>query len=167
MPHKILIPLDGSKLGEAALHHVEELISALSVEKKIEITLLQVLKPPTKYTGIGGGEGGIIEVPLSEQEIEPIKKKVLEYLDEAAENLRSKGVAVVCKVVVNPTGRSSAEDIIEVEDAINADLVAMSTHGRHGLSRWIFGSVTEKVLQAGKIPVLVVRAEQKTPDVSR
>jgi len=158
MPKKILIPLDGSKIGEAALHYVEELIFTLSAEQKIEVTLIQVLAPSTGRVVVGNG--GFL--PLTEKEIEPIKKEALDYLNQAGESLRSKGATVKCKVEVSETGVSSAEEIIKAEDDINADLVAMSTHGRRGLSRWVFGSVTEKVLRAGKVPILVVRAEKKT-----
>ena len=161
MPEKILIPLDGSKLGEAALDHVEKLISALSAEKKVEITLLQVLRVPTHWLQSGVDEGGL-QVPLNEEEMEPIKKKALDYLNEAGERLRGKGITVKCNVVVNKTGGSSAEEIIKAEDAIRADLVAMSTHGRRGVNKWVFGSVTEKVLRAGNVPVLIVRAREET-----
>jgi len=164
MPQKILIPLDGSKLGETALHHVEKLISALSAEQKVEVALLQVLKPPTRLIEKLSDVAGNVELPLTEEEMEPIKKQALDYLNKAAQHLRTKGVAVKCNVVVDRTGRSSAEEIIKAEDAISADLVAMSTHGRHGVSRWIFGSVTQKVLEAGKMPVLIVRAGEKTKD---
>ena len=51
-----------------------------------------------------------------------------------------------------------ADEIIKAEEDVNADLVAMSTHGRAGISRWGFGSVTDKVLRGGKVPVLMVRA---------
>jgi nucleotide-binding universal stress UspA family protein len=160
MPQKILIPLDGSKLGETALHHIEKLVSALSAEQKVEVTLLQVLKPPTRLMEKLSDVAGNVELPLTEEEMEPVKKQALHYLNRAGRHLRSKGVAVTCSVVVDRTGRSSAEEIIKAEAAINADLVAMSTHGRHGVSRWIFGSVTQKVLEAGKMPVLIVRAEE-------
>ena len=53
---------------------------------------------------------------------------------------------------------SAAEEIIKAADEINADLIAMSTHGRSGLSRWAFGSVTDRVMRGGNVPILVVRA---------
>ena len=55
---------------------------------------------------------------------------------------------------------SSAEEIIKAEADLDVDLIAMSTHGRRGISRWAFGSVTEKVLRGGSVPVLVVRAKK-------
>ena len=160
MPKKILIPLDGSKLGETALHYVEELIFTLSAEQKVEVTLIQVIAPSTRKAS--GGDGPSIPLPLTEEERESIKKKAFDYLNQTGESLRSKGATVKCKVIIDEIGVTSAEEIIKAEDDINADLVAMSTHGRRGLSKWVFGSVTEKVLRAGKVPILVVRAEKKT-----
>lgn len=153
MADKILIPLDGSKLGETALHHIEKLVSD---KKEVEITLLHVFIPPMPR--IESGFAITLDMPLTEEELEPIKKKAMEYLEMTAENLRRKGIDVTCRVVIGKGGLSSAEEIIRIESEINADLIAMSTHGRRGLSKWAFGSVTEKVLRAGKAPVLVVRA---------
>lgn len=158
MPEKILIPLDGSKLGEAALRYVEDLLYTLSAEKKVEVTIIQVLPPTTRFEVKGDG---LIEIELSAEEIEPIRKKALDYLNKAGENLRNKGAFVECVVIANPESVSAAEEIIRAEETFNIDLVAMSTHGRRGLSRWVFGSVTEKVLQAGNAPVLVVRAGER------
>lgn len=158
MPKKILIPLDGSKLGESALHYVEDLIFTLSAEQNIEVTLIQVISPLTRH--IHSSEGASVPMALKEEEMEPVKRETLDYLTQAGERLRSRGVTVKCKIIVGEIRASSAEEIIRAEDYINADLVAMSTHGRRGVSKWVFGSVTEKVLQAGKAPILVVRAKR-------
>ena len=83
----------------------------------------------------------------------------MKYLEEVGGNLRNKGATVTFKVSV---GQSPAEEIIKAEEEYNADLVAMSTHGRAGISRWAFGNVTDKVLRGGKVPVLMVRAPQDT-----
>jgi nucleotide-binding universal stress UspA family protein len=53
----------------------------------------------------------------------------------------------------------AAEEIIKVSHDINADLIAMSTHGRSGLSHWALGSITEKVLRESEIPVLTIRVK--------
>ena len=53
---------------------------------------------------------------------------------------------------------ADAEEIIKAADEINADFVAMSTHGRSGLIRWAFGSVADKVLRGGNRSVILVRA---------
>ena len=158
MYERILVPLDGSKVGEAALPYVEELVSKLALGTKVEVTLLQVISSLAHY--IVAGEASA-PIPYTEKEIEQIKKKATDYLDKAGEGLRSKGAIVKTEVV---TGRA-AEQIIKVTEEIKADLVAMSTHGRAGLSRWAFGSVTDKLLRAGNVPILVVRAPRPTAEI--
>ncbi len=78
----------------------------------------------------------------------------MDYLDQIGEGLRSKGATVKIRAMVG----SPAEEIIKAADEINAGIIAMSTHGRSGLSRWAFGSVTDKILRGASVPVLVVRA---------
>jgi len=158
MSERILIPLDGSELGEAALRYIEDLVSRISSEKKVEITLFHVVTALTHDVRIKGGGAGSITVPYSESDLERMKTDAMKYLDKAGENLKSKGASVSAKVA---TGQNPADEIIKAEEEINADLVAMSTHGRAGISRWAFGSVTDKVLRGGKVPVLMVRARVK------
>jgi nucleotide-binding universal stress UspA family protein len=157
MQEIIVVPLDGSKVGESALPYVEDLVSKLSPEVKVEVVLLQVLSPmrPTVPT-----EGGVVpaEIDYTEQQKEENKKRALDYLNEVGEAFRSKGVTVTAKVV---TGDHS-EEIVKAAEEVDANLIAMSTHGRSGLSRWAFGSVTDKVLRReGKIPIIMVRAPKK------
>ena len=159
MSERILVPLDGSKVGETALRYVEELVFGLAPGKKVEVTLFQVV--PLLRREVSAGDGGF-SIPYTEEEMEPIKQKAMDYLDKAGEALRSKGATVKCAVRVAEGGVGAAEEIIKAEGEVNADLVAMSTHGRHGISRWAFGSVTDKVLQGGNVPVLMVRVKKGT-----
>jgi len=156
MIRKFLVPLDGSSVGEAALKHVAELMPKLtSAQVKYQVTLLQVITSLTHYVVAGEATA---QVPYTEKEIEYIKKKSREYLNKAGEGLRNMGATVKTKVA---TGKA-AEEILKVADEIKAELIAMSTHGRTGLSRLTFGSVTDKVLRGANIPVLVVRAPKDT-----
>ncbi|MBA7712499.1 hypothetical protein ES703_121476 [subsurface metagenome] len=155
MYERILVPLDGSKVGEAALVHVEKLVSKMAPKVKTEVILFQVISSLTHY--VIAGEASV-QVPYSEKEVAQIKKKAKEYLDRAGESLRSKGVTVKTKVA---TGKTVGE-IVKAADEIKVDLIAMSTHGRSGLSRLTFGSITDKVLRTGNVPVLVVRAPKET-----
>ena len=157
MSERILIPLDGSSVGETALHYVERLVSELTPKERVEVTLLQVVSPSTHLIDSMGTN---TDVSYTKKEMEQVKDKAMEYLDKAGEGLRREGAIVNCKVVLGESGVSSADYIIKTEEEINADLVAMSTHGRRGFTRWAFGSVTDKVLRGGKVPVLMVRAAQ-------
>ena len=152
MYEKIVVPLDGSKVGEAALPYVEDIVSKLSPEVKTEVVLLQVLAPSSIPTVSGRTPSGI---PYTEQQLEETEKKAMEYLNQTGEALRIKGVTVTAKVAVG----DAAEQIVKVAEEIDTNLIAMSTHGRSGFSRWAFGSVTDKVLRReGRIPIAMVRA---------
>jgi nucleotide-binding universal stress UspA family protein len=155
MYERIFIPLDGSEVGESALPYVEDLLSKLAPEVKVEVTLFQVLRPVHPYV-VGGY--GVPDISYTEKEMEENKKKAIDYLNKAGETLRSKGATVTSRVGVG----DASEEIIKAAEEINADLIAMSTHGRSGLSRWAFGSVTDKVLRrGGRIPILTVSAPRK------
>ena len=155
MYERILIPLDGSKVGETALPYVEELASKMSPEVKLEVTLLLVLSRLTHWVVAGETSA---PVPFTEQELVIIKQRCMDYLEKTAEGLRLKKATVETKL---STG-NAAEEIIRVADEMNADLIAMTTHGRSGFSRLAFGSVTEKVLRGANLPVLVVRVPKET-----
>ena len=155
MTEKIIVPLDGSKVGEAALPYVEDLATKFLPEPKVEVTLIQVLSSLSHYVVAGEASA---RIPYTEQEIEQMKKEASQYLTKAGESLRKKGASTKVEVAVG----DAADEIIRAADKINADIIAMSTHGRSGLSRWAFGSVTDKVLRGGNKPVLVVKALKET-----
>ena len=155
MYERIIVPLDGSKVGEAALPFVEGLVAKLSPALKLEVTLIQVITSLTHW--IVAGEASA-PVSYTEEELNLIQRQASNYLDKAGEGLKSKGAIVKTMAV---TGKAS-EEINKAAEKINADLVAMSTHGRSGFSRLAFGSVTQKVLRGGNTPVLVIRAPEET-----
>jgi nucleotide-binding universal stress UspA family protein len=154
MEEKILLPLDGSKVGEAALPYVEDLVAKLLPEVKVEVTLMQVLSSLSRYVVAGEATA---RVPYTEQEIELMKEQAEAYLEKAGEALSKKGATIKVRVAVG----HAADEIIKAADEINADIIAMSSHGRSGLGRWAFGSVTDRVLRGGNRPVLVVKAPKE------
>jgi nucleotide-binding universal stress UspA family protein len=157
MPERILIPLDGSEMGESAFRFVEQLVSKLKPEKMPEIILLQVISPEIHHFPV---EGGTVDISNGAPDTAPAEKAAMKYLEKAGEGLRNQGITVKCKVIRSEPGASSAQSIIQAEEDMKVDVVAMSTHGRRGLSRWAFGSVTEKVLRGGHVPVIMVRAKE-------
>ncbi|MDP3880436.1 MAG: universal stress protein [Dehalococcoidales bacterium] len=142
---KILLPLDGSKTGEAALPHVKEIARRI----KTEIVLLQVV-PLGQYTHTVGGTNYVL---FPEQEVQNLQARAKEYLEETAEELKGTKATVMVEV---KTGQADQE-IIKFAEHEDVRLVAISSHGRSGLKQWMTGSVTHKVLQASHTPVLVVR----------
>ncbi len=145
---KILVTLDGSKEGEAVIPHVEELASKLQAE----VILLQVIAPDYHIYASGGPEYGV----YAEQQMESMKKFVRDYLDEIIARLEQREVIAKAEIILG----TAAETIINFADQINASLVAMTTHGRSGVSRWAIGSVAERVLRAGNTPLLLVRTSE-------
>jgi nucleotide-binding universal stress UspA family protein len=155
MEEKVLIPLDGSKVGEAAIPVLEERMTKWSPDLKIEIILLGVITMLRHWVVVGEASA---PVSYTEEELSLIKQRVTDYLEKTGETFRNKGAAV--KIMVR-TG-NAAEEILKAAEEINADMIAMSTHGRSGLRRLAFGSVTDKVLRGASIPVLMVRAPEGT-----
>ncbi len=151
MKEIILVPLDGSKVGEAALPYVEELVSKFLPEPKVEVTLMQVMSSLSHYVVAGEASA---RIHYTEQEIKQMEKAAASYLRKAGKTLKEKGARMKTKVAVG----NAAEEIIKAADGINADFIAMSSHGRSGLSRWAFGSVTDRVVRGGNRPVLVVKS---------
>jgi nucleotide-binding universal stress UspA family protein len=141
----ILVPLDGSKLAEQVLPHVRLLAGGQHGGK---VTLLRAV--PTIYpltTEITGA------VPLAiEEGLMAAHHEAREYLEHVASELQSAGLHVQIEVSTQP----AAEAIIDYVEQHGVTLIMIATHGRSGLGRWVFGSVTQKVLHTAEVPVLVV-----------
>ncbi len=142
---KILVPLDGSELGAVAIPYAEVLAQALMAE----LVFFQAT-PMTVTSGIS--EGGMLYGELAEN----MRASALAYLDSVAKPLKERGLKVSVAVALG----SPADQIIDYAKQNAVDVIAMSTHGRTGIGRWVFGSVTDKVLHAGDTAVLVIRANK-------
>jgi nucleotide-binding universal stress UspA family protein len=155
MFERILVPLDGSKVGEAALPVIEQLISKVPSGSKLEVILIGVITLLRHWVVVGEASA---PVSYTEDELKVIKDRVENYLEKTGENLKTKGVEVKTIVVSG----NAADEILKAADQNNADLIAMSTHGRSGLRRLAFGSITDKVMHGSRVPVLMVRAPEGT-----
>lgn len=144
--NQILIPVDGSHLSRLALPVGEELATRL----KAGITLFQMVRIIVPYVDDAGGSLSVYERLTEEGE----KQARIEIAALQAE-LKEKGLNAIQIVVA---GLNAADEIIEAGKKVGADLMVMSTHGRSGLRRWVFGSVAEKVLRHLEIPLLLVHA---------
>jgi nucleotide-binding universal stress UspA family protein len=161
-PLCVLVALDGSVLAKAALEPAASLIAALAAPAQGALHLVRVVKPV---------------IPIREgkdpEEHEHFLHKAKKYLGTTAEHLRKGLVAPALAHLKPPITWSVvidtdvAEGIVRVaengEDAEGAgvfgrcDVIAMATHGRGGVQRWAMGSITERVLHATKLPLLIVR----------
>jgi nucleotide-binding universal stress UspA family protein len=83
-----------------------------------------------------------------------IEQEATTYLDGVTEKLRAAGVERITSI---PIDGDAAEVIIDLAQKTPKSLIAMCTHGRSGVGRWVLGSVAEKVIQYSRDPVLLVR----------
>ena len=148
MYEKILVTLDGSKLAECVLPHVETIYKGC---EKPKVTVLRVVEPV--QLPYGEGMTGITLDMLKQAEIDE-KAEAKVYLEKISGKLGKVGMPVETKVL---SGKA-ADSIVDFINKNNYDLVVLSTHGRSGISRWVWGSVADRVLHGVCIPVMVARA---------
>lgn len=141
--HKILAPLDGSDIGEVALPYVE----AIAAKSPAAVNLLQVVAPPGSVEANLGG-------PDWSKFVKAMHDAGENYLKSVSERLNGREAKVTYEVL---TG-DPADKIVEYAAANGVNLIAMSTHGRTGIARWVLGSVADKVLHGARIPILLVRS---------
>jgi nucleotide-binding universal stress UspA family protein len=176
MYKKVVVPLDGSKLAETALPHLEEIAKGCSIP---EVMLVSVTE---KITGgittkeafeqfvsenpksaplaqMGSAQIGVVYVSNKSgaQKIPSTMGKMArsasDYLCKVADGLGKKGFNVNATVIIgNP-----AEEIIKFVEDKCADLIIMASRGKSGFSRWDMGNIAEKVVKASSVPVLVVK----------
>lgn len=138
---KILIPLDGSRLAEAALPKAVEL-----VRNNPDATLILLrAAEATTFPGVDPIDAQVSVVQEAE-----------DYLETVAARLREDGVSGVKTSVWYG---AAAPSILEAARMANPDLIMMSTHGRAGIGRLIVGSVAESVLRGTRTPIFLVRVE--------
>jgi len=140
---KILVPLDGSRVGEAAIPHAEALAQTLDAK----LVLFQVVEPaPSLPTDDAFSPYRVRD--------EKLEKAAFAYIDGMKTTLSKKGLIASGVVLAG----YPADEIINYAEANAIDLIAISTHGRSGVGRWAIGSVTDKILYSGDTPVLVEHA---------
>lgn len=144
----LLVPLDGSGLAEKVLPHVVALAKALH----LEVNLVRVYTLPADSYLVGDG----LYMDVLSQERETIRKGAEEYLDGKTQELQAEGLGRVISIALEG---DAAGEIIDLARRTPDCLIAVSTHGRSGVGRWVLGSVAEKVIQHSGDPVLVIRPQ--------
>jgi nucleotide-binding universal stress UspA family protein len=149
----ILVPLDGSKLAEAVIPYVKDLVKQRGTE--MEVILLNVAdKPPMPSMRWEEKE------QIMGEKLAPLRTSGQVYLDHLAEDLQSE----VIKTRVEQVMGDPADEIVKFAAEYHPRLIVMSTHGRSGFSRVVFGSVTENVLRRlQRTPLFLIRPDVNTP----
>jgi len=144
MYKRILVPLDGSELAKKALDHIEPLAKIFDAE----IILFQVVP----FMPIYGSPELVTPLIVDEKQKESAEK----YLTRLSEELKMRGFKVTTMVRM---GHQVAVEIIDFAKESGVDLIAMCTHGRSGITRWVLGSVAHKVLIRAETPILLIRSK--------
>jgi nucleotide-binding universal stress UspA family protein len=145
---RVIVPLDGSPLAEKVLPHV----TALAKELRFETVLLRaynvrhIIAPYKHY------------IPDQDALEEEVRENVMSYLDGMVRALESNGVAQLSQ---RTSEKEAAQQIVDLASEKPDSLIAMCTHGRSGVKRWILGSVTENVVRHSTTPVLVIPMREK------
>ena len=141
----LLVPLDGSELAETAL----PMAKAIAVRFNSQITLVRAVHLP-QYMGDGLD---FSEVYTNLDKNMQAEAKV--YLAGKQKALETAGFEVNSHIVI---GEPAADAILLAASELGVDMIVMSTHGRGGVMRWVFGSVADKVLRQAEIPILLTRS---------
>jgi nucleotide-binding universal stress UspA family protein len=164
---KILVPLDGSELAEGVLPYVEEICQRCD---PVDVILFQVVPPPSGRSGavfrVIDDDFPTVRLPETAGDVETARHPI--YRDQELASLRAEVEASLARAIqrlcdggvntrVEMAFGRPADEIVDFAEREKVDMIAMSTHGRSGLTRWIFGSVTDKVLHGTHVPILLVR----------
>jgi nucleotide-binding universal stress UspA family protein len=152
-PRHILITLDGSKLAEAVLPPALTLAHCFGAQ----VSLLRVV-PDLAAADIRALDE--CERGMGRRWVDETREEAASYLERVADRGRAEGLAVQTAV----RSGSAAEAILAYAEQSTVDLVAMTTHGRTGLRRWLYGSVTHKVLDQLGVSMLVARSAEHDLD---
>ena len=147
---KILVCLDGSEIAERIIPFVRDEVLAIGSR----VILLRVVSIPSNLTL---DIPGFPAVPFTRSSMpEQLKKEdntAKAYLRKVAQPLREQGIMVTSKTLIGPPGPT----IISYAGEINADLIAIASHGHGGLRKFLFGSVAEYVVRESVLPLLMIR----------
>lgn len=144
MYKKILVPLDGSSLAEEVLTHAK----ALAYSEGAEIVLLRIATNPAL-------EFAFADPALAQSVITQLETEAQKYIDDMITTLKNDGFKVSGIIAEG----AIAEMILQISEDIQADTIAMSTHGRTGPSQWLIGSVAHRVVRSSKVPVMLIRPQ--------
>lgn len=143
----LLVTLDGSPRAEAVITHAMDIAKTMGAE----ITLLRVVDAANS----NWGERGAIGKALAATSIKSTYvDQATSYLRHVEEQLRQSGITAHAIVKHG----QAAKEIIATAKECDADAIAMATHSRRGVNRFMFGSVAEEVLHVTSLPILLVRA---------
>jgi nucleotide-binding universal stress UspA family protein len=149
---RILVPLDGSDLAEHVLPYVEDLARRLGAE----VFFIQAIDVAPSLMAMEPNVGIMVDPKVISEQLDAEAEAAESYLSELAAAWRARGIDAKWFVVRG----AAAASVVDFAHAHQVDLIAMSTHGRSGLGRLVFGSVADQVLREAGVPVLLIKPDK-------
>lgn len=157
---RVLVPLDGSHLAEEALAPALALTEALSAPQAGWLHLIGIVPLFTPELTTPGKIKAAVEA--GQEYLASVQRRLLEQTTAAHSN-----VTIASSVAMREDVAHALVELAEIGDSMEQreglpafDVIAMATHGRSGLAHWVMGSVTERVLDGSRLPMLIVRPQQ-------
>lgn len=141
MFQRILVPLNGSEVAEKALGYLERFVSPTDTQLVLVGVLETLRYVSSRYAAL--------------ETLAAVRQQYERYFQETRERLQAEGYQVTSIV----SEGDAATEILNLAESSGADLIAMMTHGRSGVARWLLGSVAERVLHGTTLPLLLVREQ--------
>jgi nucleotide-binding universal stress UspA family protein len=154
MYQKILVPLDGSELAECVLPHVEAMAGGCKVK---DVVLARVVEPFRQPSGS--------DYSMRPEEIARIDAQSMAGADQYLKQVKAKMKLSRSTVATETLRGSPASELADYSTKNGVDLIVIATHGRSGVSRWVWGSVADRILRSACVPVLMVRAPGCFPGI--
>lgn len=144
---KIVVPIDGSGWSERAIGHAVD----IAINNNSELILLHVFRPPAQEY--------IDQLALAGQDaqLQELREEMKQKLMGIRNNIRSEHIQVRVQFI---EGVGVAGIICDYINEEGVDLVVMTSHGRTGIRKWLFGSVAEAIMQGIHVPVMIIRPDK-------
>ena len=156
MYNKIMVPLDGSELAECVLPHLVTIARGCRISTIVFVRVVDPGLPPDSWPT--SSEFGLRRTDL--EQLEKHRTTLAEdYLTQLISRLNYDWVKVESEILVGKV----AESLVDYTAKKDVDLILIASHGRSGISRWVMGSVADRILRNSCCPVLMVRVSGYGP----
>ncbi|HSW58874.1 MAG TPA: universal stress protein [Dehalococcoidales bacterium] len=177
MYKKIVVPLDGSKLAEVVLPHLEKLAGESQAPEILLVSVTEKIQGRVDEKGIferspgqdyspgvvnvsGSQSGPLVATPRYDVKAVPLSmgkmtRSAYEYLEKTAAELDKKGF----KVSITVLAGNPADEIIHFAEEQKAEAIMIGSRGKSGFSRWDLGNIAEKIIRASQAVVILVKPE--------
>jgi len=160
--HNILVPLDGSDLAECVLPHLETVVKGCSAPSVIFVRVVESSTAPFGSLTDGASVYTERDSETARKEMDLRNKtEAQQYLKALAGRIKYDNAVIQTELLFG----KPADSLADFARKNDIDLIIMSTHGRSGVSRWVWGSTADKLLRSACVPVMMVRAPGCVPGI--